>query len=301
MLSSLSISAVTISCPAKINWFLDVCPPRPNGYHPLQTVMQSIDLCDRIECSPRRDGRIVCVDPAQACCCPPDSTTVARAATLLKEACRVSAGATLTIHKTIPVGAGLGGGSSDAAAAFTALSRLWQCRIPLNDLQSLALQVGADVPFFLGSPAACCSGIGELLNPLDPVVFHIVLWKPEASLSTAAVYTRFDQALRPHRDPDDFISAYASRNPAAIADHIWNNLALAAMECLPSLPAMLTTALDAGARAAWITGSGPTIVCLCDDEQSARRLHVALTSQASRGDFLYRGTTIANALPLDQL
>ena len=294
MLSDTTPALFAARCPAKINWFLDVSPPRNDGYHPLQTVMQSIGLYDYIQCVPRSDTRIVCIDTARSCRCPPEKTTVARAAALLRDACGITRGVTITLHKQIPVGAGLGGGSSDAAAALSLLCRLWNLSLSSSDLLSLATRIGADVPFFLGSPAAFCSGIGEIISALNPVELPLVLWKPRASLSTSTVYARFDQAVRPRQAPADFLSAYASGCPATIAPVLWNNLALAARECLPALDAMLATARARGARAAWITGSGPTIVCLCDDPPSAAQLYASLRRAAPPADFLLSTKTLVS-------
>ena len=193
-------------------------------------------------------------------------------------------------HET--VGAGLGGGSSDAAAILSALISLWNISVNQEELTSLAVCLGADVPFFLGAPLALCSGIGEKIVPRIPREYNIVLWKPVVSLSTKHVYQQFDCTPRAEQSPDLFLEAYASHNIHAIGQHVWNNLAEAARECLPELNDMICRSRSAGAVAVWISGSGPTVVSLCTDEHSARQLYETLRAVAAPEDFLHCGRTL---------
>jgi len=280
-------SILRVACPAKINWFLNVGALRPDGYHHLCTVMQMISLADELLIQPAHDGSITVEAAGAGCACTAEENLVTRAARLLHERYRPRDGARITLTKRVPVAAGLGGGSSDAAAALRALARLWELEIAHETMGELALALGADVPFFLGTPAATCCGIGERLTPLAPREYWLVLWNPGWPLSTRAVYHAFDAARRPQRDPARFAAAYAGGSVAAVAEAIWNNLAYAAEECQPALTEMMAATRRLGARAAWVSGSGPTVVSLCDDEGHARALAGALSASAAPDAFVH--------------
>lgn len=172
--------------PAKLNLFLHVTGRRADGYHELQTLFQLIDLLDTVTLAPRKDGRIErragAVDVAAA-----DDLTV-RAAQALKAATGTAAGADITVLKRIPLGAGLGGGSSDAATTLVALNELWQCGLSLGELSCLGLQLGADVPVFVQGFSAWAEGIGERLTPVTlPERWYVIIY-PGVSMSTREVF-----------------------------------------------------------------------------------------------------------------
>lgn len=265
-----------MTSPAKINWFLDVGARRADGYHDLQTVMQMTSVMDEIECRATNDGTLTLTTDGLSCGCAAEDNLVMRAARLVRERWRITSGAHIKLTKRIPVAAGLGGGSSNAAAALRALQRAWHIVIAEDDLHAIARSLGADVPFFLGTPAAACTSIGESLTPLTPHCQWLVLWNPGIPLSTKTVYAAFDERPRPHREMQSFITAYERNSISAVADAVWNNLGIAAEECLPYLRKMQQQARERGARAAWISGSGPTIAALCNDEQHVHTLAAAL-------------------------
>lgn len=281
-----------ITCSAKINWFLNVSARRPDGYHELQTVMQRINLYDRLSLRLRDDGKIECIDAARACGCEPGDNILFRSARLLQERYAVSHGVSITVEKNIPVGAGLGGGSSDAAAVLNGLVSFWSLSVQPDDLSALAAELGADVPFFLGPPAAFCTGIGEMVSRLVPREFSLVLWKPAASLATHRVYQQFDRQQRPELSPDGFLAAYNDGDITAVSRHIWNNLAHAACECMPELNDMMDHCRNAGAAAVWISGSGPAIVSLCTDEAAARQIYVDIRAAAGPEDVVHCARTL---------
>jgi 4-diphosphocytidyl-2-C-methyl-D-erythritol kinase len=176
--------------PAKLNLFLHIVGRRPNGYHELQTCFQFVDLCDELRIRVRTDGRIL--RGAGAHDVPPDADLSIRAARLLQEASGVALGADIEVHKRIPMGAGLGGGSSDAATTLRALDRLWGTRLSLDRLAELGLQLGADVPVFVRGQAAWGEGVGERLTPLSgqaaPPEANYLILKPNVSISTQEVF-----------------------------------------------------------------------------------------------------------------
>jgi 4-diphosphocytidyl-2-C-methyl-D-erythritol kinase len=172
--------------PAKLNLFLHVTGRRTDGYHELQTLFQLIDLCDTITISLRSDGLIERpVGPAGV---PPDADLTLRAALALQRASGTGQGADLRVHKRIPQGGGLGGGSTDAATTLLALNELWDCGLSLDDLATLALPLGADVPVFIRGSSAWAEGVGERLTPVTlPEAWYVIIY-PGVGVSTQEVF-----------------------------------------------------------------------------------------------------------------
>ena len=152
--------------PAKLNLFLHIVGRRPDGYHELQTCFQFIDLCDEITIEVRADGRIRRITDMPGVA--EETDLCVRAARALQAASGCTLGADLSVRKRIPMGGGLGGGSSDAATCLAALNQLWQLHWPTEDLAALGLKLGADVPVFVHGRAAWAEGVGERLTPLYP-------------------------------------------------------------------------------------------------------------------------------------
>jgi 4-diphosphocytidyl-2-C-methyl-D-erythritol kinase len=200
---------VRIFAPAKLNLFLHITGQRADGFHNLETVFQLIDWCDELHIEPRSDGRI-CREPAPsdmmlAALSDADDLTV-RAATLLREASGRKLGADIHVRKQIPVGGGLGGGSSDAATVLLALNELWELRWPVDRLASLALQLGSDVPVFVHGRSAFACGRGEVLEPLDLPPCWFLVVHPPVAISTKEIFnapelTRDTPPLRIRRLP----------------------------------------------------------------------------------------------------
>ena len=172
--------------PAKLNLFLHVVGRRPDGYHLLQSVFTLIDRCDTIRVRPRDDGAIVRVSDLPGV--PAEADLVVRAARLLQEASGTRSGADIEVDKRIPMGGGLGGGSSDAATVLMALDRIWGTGFGPEALAELAVGLGADVPFFLFGESAWAEGIGERLRAVDiPPRWYLVL-VPPVGVPTAGVF-----------------------------------------------------------------------------------------------------------------
>ncbi|MBV8911228.1 MAG: 4-(cytidine 5'-diphospho)-2-C-methyl-D-erythritol kinase [Gammaproteobacteria bacterium] len=172
--------------PAKLNLFLHITGRRPDGYHELQTIFQLLDLCDTLTIEAREDGRIE--RTAGLADIEPETDLTLRAARALKEATGTSYGASIAVTKRIPVGGGLGGGSSDAATALVALNEVWGCGMTLVDLSALALPLGADVPVFVHGFSAWADGIGERLTRIElPERWFLILF-PGVGVSTREVF-----------------------------------------------------------------------------------------------------------------
>jgi len=174
-----------VPAPAKLNLFLHIVGRRPDGYHLLQSVFALIDWCDTLHFECRSDGRLQRHDLGPAL--PADDLSL-RAARALQQASGTSLGADISVLKAVPWGAGLGGGSSDAASTLLALNRLWGLHWPRQRLLALALPLGADVPFFVGGHNAFVEGIGEILTPVQLPPQWLAVVKPPSSIATSAIF-----------------------------------------------------------------------------------------------------------------
>ena len=287
---------------AKLNLTLEVLGRRPDGYHDLASVFQAIDLRDELAIRPDRDLGLTCSVPDLG----DDGNLVLRAARLLRAEAGIAAGARLHLEKRIPVAAGLGGGSSDAAATLVGLTRLWRLGWPRARLARLAERLGSDVPFFLGSPTALVTGKGEAISPLPSLsphralVVHPVLRQPAPSDKTRRLYA----ALR----PEDYRDGSATRRLAqAIAGGapldpalLVNSFERAACRLFPEVAEAEAAMLSAGVPWVRLAGSGPCLYTLLRDGQpqgrrDAQRLADALRS---RGLAVYLVRTVAGPLLL---
>ncbi|MFL9995123.1 4-(cytidine 5'-diphospho)-2-C-methyl-D-erythritol kinase [Paraburkholderia sediminicola] len=173
--------------PAKLNLFLHITGRRPDGYHTLQTVFQLLDWGDTLHFKRRDDGLIT--RSTEIADVPPEHDLTVRAATLLKAHTGSPSGVDIEIEKRLPMGAGLGGGSSDAATTLLALNRLWKLDLPRLELQELALKLGADVPFFIFGKNAFAEGVGEALVVVQLPPRHFLVVTPRVQVPTAAIFS----------------------------------------------------------------------------------------------------------------
>lgn len=188
----MTLPAPLIACPApaKLNLFLHVTGRRPDGYHLLQTAFRLLDWGDRLDFHCREDGAIHRANELAGV--PAEQDLVVRAARSLQAATGTRYGADIVLHKTLPMGGGVGGGSSDAATTLIALNRLWQTGLSRGALQTLGLALGADVPFFIYGRDAFAEGIGDAFQPLTlPEAVYVVL-SPEVSVPTAEIFSAKD-------------------------------------------------------------------------------------------------------------
>ena len=209
-----------VPAPAKLNCFLHVVGRRADGYHLLESLFVPIDLADTIELSLRDDG--VIVREAALDGVPEAHDLTLRAARALREASGAARGVSIRVTKRIPAGAGLGGGSSDAASVLLALNRLWSLGLSRADLAALGVELGADVPFFLGEGPAYVRGIGEQLTPMSVPAAWIALAMPAVHASTAGIFaSRELTRSRPSAKMGVFSEGYGHNDleAAAIARH----------------------------------------------------------------------------------
>lgn len=271
-----------ILAPAKVNLFLRIVGRRADGYHLLDSVMAPVSLYDEIEVTAevrdmrRSHIRVTCDAPA----IPADRSNLAhRAAALICQTASLRARIAISLHKQIPAGAGLGGGSSDAAAVLTALNRLFDLKFTPDRLGRLAVQLGADVPFFLAGGAARVRGIGEIVARLPQLPRRwLTLVVPRFSVSTVWAYREFDR-LTPAA-PADTEAAWAPSfeagrwpNPSAFV----NDLEHAVLPAHPVLAEQKDRLRSLGARAALMSGSGSAVFGVFTNRAAAARAADALS------------------------
>ena len=256
---------------AKVNLALEVLGKRGDGYHEIATVLQAVDLFDRLTVETADTLSLRADDPELPI---DEGNLVMRAARLLQKTAGIEKGARIELQKRIPVAAGLGGGSSDAAATLWGLNRLWGLRWPRARLQELAAELGMDVPFFLGTGRAVARGRGERLQALPGGGgYALVLVNPRAPLSTREVYGRVPAGW--HAEPtgtDRVIEALRRRNVATLAAALTNNLERVVEPVLPVIGRMKAALLAAGALGAIMSGSGPTVFGLARSLDHARQV-----------------------------
>lgn len=277
---------VRVRASGKINLTLRVGAVRPNGYHPLATVFQSVSLFDEIGVRWAEPGRFtVTVTGEQADQVPTDGRNLAvKAAKLLAERYGPGRlGAEIAIRKTIPVAGGMAGGSADAAGALLACSVLWDLDTSPDELRAFGAELGADVPFQLMGGTALGTGRGDELMPvLSRGSYHWVLALSADELSTPAVFQRFDQLNpRPPEDlplPNDVMNALVAGDAAGLGEALVNDLGPAAASLRPALVRMLETGTELGALGAIVSGAGPTCAFLAANEEAAVDLSVQLSS-----------------------
>lgn len=217
------------SAPAKINLFLHVVGRRPDGYHLLQTVFRFLDIGDELRFSPREDSEIVLATPLPGVA--PESDLTVRAARLLRAHGAVDHGVTIAVNKKLPLGGGLGGGSSDAATTLVALNQLWNCGIAPEELQQLGLTLGADVPVFIHGHACFAQGVGDRFSDVTlPPAWYLVT-VPDVSVPTAEIFRapelRRDTAImrpedwRPGLGDNDLEAVATARYPEVARHLVW--------------------------------------------------------------------------------
>lgn len=268
---------VTVEAPAKINLTLDVVGRRDDGYHLVETVMQAVDLCDRV--TVRRTDKpgavsLLCDDARVPD--GPDNTAV-RAAAAFFAACGLpNPGVEIGLRKRIPLQAGLAGGSADAAGTLVALDRLMDTRMTAAELCAVAETVGADVPFCVLGAAAYAEGIGTILTPLPSLPdCAVVIAKPLDGVSTAEAYRLVDRAAltrRPHTGAA--VDAVCAGDLAAVAHGLCNVFEEAL--ALPEVAAIGQVMREHGTLGCRMTGSGSAVFGLFDNKEAARRCAAAL-------------------------
>jgi 4-diphosphocytidyl-2-C-methyl-D-erythritol kinase len=265
--------------PAKINLSLEVLGQRPDGYHDIVSVFQTLELADTLEIEAAGGLSLSCSDPALA----GEGNLALRAARILQQTAGVAFGARLHLTKRIPVAAGLGGGSSDAAAVLLGLVELWGLPLPPDDLTTLAASLGADVPYFLQGGTALVEGIGDRITPLpDLPPLWVALVVPPLALErkTATLYRRLTPAYYTDGAVTRALAERLRTRDTSRPDQRCNVFESVLSE--PEVVRARQAMLKAGAPWVALSGSGPSLFCLFEDQASARQVAAAIPARFGR-------------------
>ncbi|MDD3652650.1 MAG: 4-(cytidine 5'-diphospho)-2-C-methyl-D-erythritol kinase [Desulfotomaculaceae bacterium] len=257
---------------AKINLSLDILGKRPDGFHQVEMVMQSVRLYDLLEFTPLPED-ISLIVPGGEVSAGPDNLAY-RAADLLRSHAGIKCGVQIKLTKSIPVEAGLGGGSADAAVTLIMLNEIWGTHIPLSGLMLLGEKLGSDIPFCLLGGTALARGRGELLEVLHPCPhLGLVLVKPPFGVSTATVYRAYNPELVLKKPViSAVIEAINKNNVTGIAANVCNVLEPVTTKMYPVIADIKERLLEAGALGALMSGSGPTVIGIAPSLEEAYKI-----------------------------
>ena len=287
---------VTVEANAKINLTLDILGKRPDGYHEVEMIMQSVGLSDTVRLEQQKSGISLQIDAPELLA---DKTNLAwRAARLFLDVCKIQGGVAIDIAKRIPVAAGLAGGSADAAGVLIGMNRLFGTRLSGKELCSMGEQIGSDVPFCIEGGTMLAKGRGEILRrvPDLPPLF-VILAKPPVAVSTAWAYQNYDAiGISNHPDTAAMLAALSEGNVAKIANGLVNVLEDVTVKAHKIIEAYKRVLTENGAKAGLMSGSGPTVFALAEKKADADRAASALSKQYSEATIFVVQTTGRNKI-----
>ncbi len=256
---------------AKINLSLDVVGKRDDGYHLLKMIMQSIEIYDLLNIKKIEKGIFITCNKKYV---PTDERNIAyKAAKMYMEEYNIRGGIYIDIKKNIPVAAGLAGGSTDAAAVLIAMRELYNTNASDKELIDIGLKLGADVPYCFVGGTALCEGIGEVITPLKPLKYHIlVLVKPSFGVSTKEVYTNLDiSKIKRHPNTELLMDAIENEDLKLISENMKNVLENVTLRRHKSIRQIKEIMINMGALGSMMSGSGPSVFGIFDDMLKAQR------------------------------
>lgn len=270
---------ISLKALAKINLGLDVVRCREDGYHEVRMIMQTIQLYDRLDIKRTQEPGIQ-IQTNLSFLPVNENNLIYKAAKLLMDEFSITDGVSVKLDKRIPVAAGMAGGSTDAAAMLIGVNRLFSLGLTKRQLMERGVQIGADVPYCIMRGTALAEGIGEALSPLPPMVkCPVLIAKPSISVSTKFVYQNLkldDTTIHP--DIDRLIDDIKAKNLHDIAAHMGNVLETVTIPNYPVIDEIKKHMLSNGAVGAMMSGSGPTVFGLFDDEDTAKKAYKAMRS-----------------------
>lgn len=270
---------ISLKALAKINLGLDVVRRREDGYHEVRMIMQTIQLYDRLDIKRTQEPGIQ-IQANLSFLPVNENNLIYKAAKLLMDEFSITDGVSVKLDKRIPVAAGMAGGSTDAAAMLIGVNRLFSLGLTKRQLMERGVQIGADVPYCIMRGTALAEGIGEALSPLPPMVkCPVLIAKPSISVSTKFVYQNLkldDTTIHP--DIDRLIDDIKAKNLHDIAAHMGNVLETVTIPNYPVIDEIKKHMLSNGAVGAMMSGSGPTVFGLFDDEDTAKKAYKAMRS-----------------------
>lgn len=270
---------ISLKALAKINLGLDVVRRREDGYHEVRMIMQTIQLYDRLDIKRTQEPGIQ-IQTNLSFLPVNENNLIYKAAKLLMDEFSITDGVSVKLDKRIPVAAGMAGGSTDAAAMLIGVNRLFSLGLTKRQLMERGVQIGADVPYCIMRGTVLAEGIGEALSPLPPMVkCPVLIAKPSISVSTKFVYQNLkldDTTIHP--DIDRLIDDIKAKNLHDIAAHMGNVLETVTIPNYPVIDEIKKHMLSNGAVGAMMSGSGPTVFGLFDDEDTAKKAYKAMRS-----------------------
>lgn len=270
---------ISLKALAKINLGLDVVRRREDGYHEVRMIMQTVQLYDRLDIKRTQEPGIQ-IQTNLSFLPVNENNLIYKAAKLLMDEFSITDGISVKLDKRIPVAAGMAGGSTDAAAMLFGMNRLFSLGLTKRQLMERGVQIGADVPYCIMRGTALAEGIGEALSPLPPMVkCPVLIAKPSISVSTKFVYQNLkldDTTIHP--DIDLLIDDIKAKNLHDIAAHMGNVLETVTIPNYPVIDEIKKHMLSNGAVGAMMSGSGPTVFGLFDDEDTAKKAYKAMRS-----------------------
>lgn len=257
----------------KINLFLDVKGKLPSGYHDIVTVIQSIDIYDEITLKPVNEDKII-IECSDLSIPVDESNTCFKAAMVLKDTFGINSGIHIYIDKKIPAGAGMGGGSSNAAAVIKGLNALWKLNLSREELSAIGVRVGSDVPFCLVGGTCLAEGIGDKVTDLNDFLWNdILLVKPEFSISTAFIYKNLKSDYYNLYDSSLMLRHLSSHDHESTARSVSNTLEKVVEIFHPQIKDIKGLMIDNGAISSIMTGSGSTVFGLFKDSTSLNKAY----------------------------
>lgn len=262
--------------PAKINLTLDVLHKRNDGFHEVEMIMTTVDLADRIWLRSIDEQKIII--KSSETFIPTDHKNLAyQAAEILMRQYNIVGGVEITLEKSIPVAAGLAGGSSDAAATLRGLNRLWDLRLTTETLAELGAEIGSDIPFCVHGGTALATGRGEIIERIDPPPnCWVILAKPVISVSTASIYGNLNLDSVVHPNTKGMIEALKSGDYEKMCQTLHNVLEPVTMGLYPEVSILKEQMKKFGADAVLMSGSGPTVFGLVSNEARVPRIYNGL-------------------------
>lgn len=276
------MNSIYIKAYAKINLTLDVVDKRPDGYHDVEMIMQSVDLWDKIILREIHGG--IKLD-SNIRGLPRDKRNIGwRAAELIKKEFGISSGVHITIKKNIPIGAGMAGGSADCAGVLWGLNKLWNLGMNMEQLQGLGKRLGADVPFCIMGGTALAQGIGEILTPIESKKdIWLVAVKPKFRVSTRKVYNRLRlKNIKNRPDNQRMIEFLEMGQIWNVAGNLVNVLETVTIPMCPGIPKIKDKLMDEGALGSLMSGSGPTVYGIFEDQMAAYKAAKALGKEYNK-------------------
>lgn len=267
---------ITLKARAKVNLTLEVLGPREDGYHDIVSIIQTIDLADTLTFEAANSLTLECDDPSLES----SDNLVMKAASMLNETAGTMHGARILLNKQIPIAAGLGGGSSDAAATLTGLNNLWELGLSVDELMPIAARVGSDVPFFLYGGTAMIHGRGEAVRPLPPADLpHVIVLAPEIEVpnKTATVYDTLCQSGFTRGALTRKLEARIRGGGGVPPQLLFNGFDSIAFDAFPDLQEYWDTLYSLGARELHLAGAGPSIFAPVSHREVGTTLHLLLT------------------------